>query len=105
LYKISISKYQIEAILGILDFERINTQKIEIDFKCSYKNKDEYIDYMKIASFIKEALIGNKYMLIEDAIDDICENIKIKYKNMKDVFLEIKKLNVLESGYVSVSSK
>jgi dihydroneopterin aldolase len=105
LYNIKIQNYQLDAILGVLDFERVNTQRIEIDFQCTYRDKENYIDYMSIANFIKDAIIDNKYLLIEDAIDDICENLEKEYDNMKDIYLQIKKIDVLESGYVSVSNK
>jgi len=104
LYKIKISHLKFFAIIGILDYERKNAQKVEINFECMYENKNQYIDYMQISDFLKSCVVQNKYQLIEDGIDDICSKLKSKYKNMENIYIEIIKHDVLENGYVSISN-
>ena len=80
LYEILIEDLTFETIIGILDFERKRVQKVVINLKILYEDKKNYIDYAEVVRFIKVKMIENKYLLLEDAVDDLIRLLKIKYK-------------------------
>ena len=65
---IHIEDLKFQCIIGILDFERENTQEIIINFTCQYNYENEYINYANIVNLLKKTMILNKFELIEDAI-------------------------------------
>jgi len=103
LYEIHIKDLRLRAIIGVLDFERVERQNILVELVCQYENKEKYIDYMQIVAFIKESFLVKEYLLIEDAIDDITKSLKEKYQNIKQTTLFVSKLDILENGVVCVS--
>ncbi len=102
MYKISIENLTFEAIIGILDFEREKPQKVVVECEISYQNKKEYIDYAKVVSFIKSTIIEGKFLLIEDALDEIYSQLLRKYPNIKKLKVKISKPDILQDCIVNV---
>jgi dihydroneopterin aldolase len=101
-YKIQISNLSFESIIGILDFERVNTQKIIVDFECEYKHKEDFVNYVDIKDKIKYLICINKYLLLEDAVDDIISNLQKEFNQIYNIKIKITKPNILEDCIVSV---
>lgn len=103
---IHIKDFEIYAIIGILDFERVSEQKIVIDIKILYDyNQNSFINYADISSLVEEILIKNKFLLIEDALLSLKKEIMILYPLIKELEIEIKKPDIIPNCIVSVSKK
>ena len=105
MFTIYIEDLKIEAIIGILDFEREKPQLIIAKCKIKYKRDDEdFINYAQLSSMIESMLIENKYELIEDALDEIIEKILEKFKSIKSIKLKLSKPNIIDNCIVGVES-
>ncbi len=102
MYEIEISNLEFKAIIGILDFERITPQKVRVDCKIKYKKKDDFIDYAKVVEFIISTIVEKKYLLLEDAIDDISSKLSKKYPKIKKIKLKITKPDIITDCVVGV---
>jgi dihydroneopterin aldolase len=101
--KIEISQLSFYTIIGILPFERKHPQPVIVDVSFEYDFKNgEFIDYSKVSAKIEKMMKENKYKLIEDALLDIKQELKKKYK-IKKLKLSIKKPNILDNAIVGVS--
>jgi len=103
--KIYIEELTFNCIIGILDFERINEQKVVIDisFKYKYKNPNNFIDYSEISKKIEKIMKKNKFELLEDAILYI-ENYLNKSYKIKNLKIKISKPNILTNCIVSLQN-
>ena len=101
---IYIEDLTFKCIIGILDFERINKQKVIINISFEYEfSKDLFIDYSEISNLVKLTMKQQKFLLLEDAILYIetllQNNYKISYLKIK-----ISKPNILKNCIVSLSN-
>ncbi len=103
--KIYIENLNFNCIIGILDFERKNKQKVIIDisFKYTYKNRKTFIDYSEISKNIEKIMKKRKFKLLEEAIIYI-ENFLYKNYNIKKLNIKISKPNILTNCIVSVKN-
>ena len=101
-YKILIKDLTFKAILGILEKERNEAQTVIVNMKIEYIDKKNYIDYAKVCDLVQNKIINGKYMLIEDAIDDIEFMLKKEFPQMKNLYLSIKKPEILKNALVGV---
>lgn len=102
--KVQINDLTFQCIIGILPFERKNTQKVVVDisFKYDYE-KGIFIDYSEVALLVKQNLKKQKFGLIEDAIVDTKELLYYMY-NMKSLKIKITKPEILKDCKVSVKN-
>jgi dihydroneopterin aldolase len=104
--KIYIENFEFETIIGILDFERNTSQKVEINLNLEYEFKQNmFINYVEIRDLIKKSMNEEKYFLIEEAINDISKKIKTEFPNINKLYLKISKPEILSDAKVSVSEK
>lgn len=107
--KILIENLTFDCIIGILDFERVEAQKVMIDlsFKYKFKNDDSikksFIDYSIIVEELKNIMKQEKFELLEDAIIYIEKYLRKKYK-IKKLKLKISKPNILSNCVVSLQN-
>jgi len=101
-YTILIENLEVKAIIGILEEERVNPQKIIINSKITYLKKDNFLDYAKVCKIIEELLIKRKFLLLEDAIEEIIKEIKSYYPSILSIYLQIKKTQILKNALVGV---
>lgn len=104
LLKVTIENLTFECIIGILESERINTQKVVINLSFEYffdEEKKEFIDYSKVASFVEKTMIEEKFLLIEDAILFLRKKLKSDYP-MKNLWIKISKPEIMPNCIVSV---
>jgi 7,8-dihydroneopterin aldolase/epimerase/oxygenase len=75
--KLHIEKYEIQAILGILDFERSTKQKIiidleiELDFKKIQEQESKIVvgvDYTELTEMVEQHIVLKEFRLIEDCV-------------------------------------
>ncbi|EJC49846.1 FolB domain-containing protein [Helicobacter pylori] len=96
-----------EAILGILEFERLKPQKISVDLDLFYTQlpNKAYLDYMEIQEIIQNTMQEKQYLLIEDALEDLSQILKTHYSEISELFLKISKLEISPNSQVGASVK
>lgn len=101
---IYIEDLTFDAIIGILDNERINPQKVIINCTICYdfKNQD-FINYALITKLIEDEMKKGKFLLIENAILEIIDKIKGTFSTISSIKLKISKPNILDNCVVSVA--
>ncbi|PAF49454.1 hypothetical protein BKH41_01975 [Helicobacter sp. 12S02232-10] len=98
-----IQNLEFETIIGILDFERKNPQKILLEGEFTYNYKEKgFIDYVMLKNFIKQLLEANQYGLLEEALLDIIKNLKQNFDSISSVCLTLKKLHIINDCIVGV---
>lgn len=101
---IHINDLSFKCIIGILDFERIKKQKVIIDITFDYIfEKDYFIDYSEISSYIEKQMKKKKFLLIEDAIIFFQKKLYKLYK-INNLIIKISKPTILKNCIVSVSN-
>jgi dihydroneopterin aldolase len=99
--KIHLEKFQFETIIGILDFEREEKQKIEIDIVLEYEYVENFLNYAELRELVKEFIKERKFGLLEDALIETTEEIKSKFE-ISYLKLKISKLEIFEDAIVSL---
>ncbi len=96
-----------ETILGILEFERLKSQKISVNLDLFYTQlpNKAYLDYMEIQELIQKMMQENQYLLIEDALKDLSHALKTRYSEISELYLKISKLEISPNSQVGASVK
>ncbi|MGL2741870.1 FolB domain-containing protein [Helicobacter pylori] len=96
-----------ETILGILEFERLKPQKISVNLDLFYTElpNKAYLDYMEIQEIIQNTMREKQYLLIEDALKDLSQILKTRYKEISELYLKISKLEISPNSQVGASVK
>jgi len=104
---IHIKELSFDVIIGILEFERIRSQKVIINIEIDYNfTKDNFIDYSIVALRVEEMMRENQYLLLEDALIDISNDIYSTYNRLiNSIEMEIIKPNIIENSIVSLSNR
>ncbi|GAA6825064.1 dihydroneopterin aldolase [Helicobacter pylori] len=104
---VHIHHFVFEAILGILEFERLKPQKISVDLDLFYTQlpNKAYLDYIKIQELIQKMMQENQYLLIEDALKDLSHALKTRYNEISELHLKISKLEISPNSQVGASVK
>jgi len=103
LYEIAIKELEFQTIIGILEFERESAQKVKVECFINYLDKQNFIDYAQVVQDIKTLMIKREFLLIEDALDEVIEFLKSKYKEIKSIKLTISKPEILPDCEVCVT--
>ncbi len=102
--KISIRALRFEAILGVLEFERLTPQTIEIDCEIAYSYMDgEYLDYSKAAEVLAATVKDGKFLLIEDALEELFCKMRKIFPKIETIEIAISKPDILPNCRVCVS--
>ncbi|WQY10965.1 FolB domain-containing protein [Helicobacter pylori] len=104
---VHIHNFVFETILGILEFERLKPQKISVNLDLFYTQlpNKAYLDYMEIQEIIQNIMREKQYLLIEDALKDLSQILKTRYKEITELFLKISKLEISPNSQVGASVK
>ncbi|WRG68308.1 dihydroneopterin aldolase [Helicobacter pylori] len=104
---VHVYNFVFETILGILEFERLNPQKISVDLDLFYTElpNKAYLDYMEIQELIQKMMQEKQYLLIEDALKDLSHVLKTRYKEITELYLKISKLEISPNSQVGASVK
>ncbi len=102
---IHIESLSFECIIGILDFERIEPQKVIIDAKIEYEYRDNlFINYAEVISLIEREMFEKKFELLETAINHLERKIISIFPNIEKLSLKISKPNIIKNAQVSLSN-
>ncbi|MCQ2734179.1 FolB domain-containing protein [Helicobacter pylori] len=104
---VHVHNFVFETILGILEFERLKPQKISVNVDLFYTElpNKAYLDYMEIQEIIQNTMREKQYLLIEDALKDLSQILKTRYKEISELFLKISKLEISPNSQVGASVK
>ena len=100
---IHIEDLKFQAIIGILDFERVTPQDIIIDLTIAYNFKDEFINYADVATLIKKEMQKKQFLLLEDALEEISKTLQNKFSKINTLNLKITKPSIMTDCRVSLS--
>lgn len=90
---------EFDTIIGLLDFERIEAQRIRIDMEFS---ADEFIDYAKVCEFTQSEFKKRKFYKIEDALEHFSIKFKESYPSLKSFYMKISKTQIIQNAIVGV---
>jgi 7,8-dihydroneopterin aldolase/epimerase/oxygenase len=100
---IHIEDLRFQAILGILDFERVEPQEIIVNLTLEYPFRSEFIDYAHVAKSITSEMQNQKFLLIEDALLFFQDHLKQNFPQINTLHLKITKPSIMPDCKVSVS--
>ena len=102
-YTIYIEALTFFAIIGILEKERLSTQKVCADIEIVYEKKGEdFINYAQVASLVEEVMQREKFFLLEDALEKLSAEIKGAFEHILSLKLRLTKPDILENATVAV---
>jgi len=101
---IHIEKLTFECIIGILDFERINAQKVIVDLQIDYNYTEDYfINYAEVINLIESNMIEKQYKLLETALNTLERELLSNYPKIDTLTLKISKPNIINNANVALS--
>ena len=100
---IHIEELTFEAIIGILDFERVTPQTVVVDAQIIYDFQDEFINYADVISLIEKMMLEHQYELLETALSELIKELSIRYSQMIKINLKITKPNIIKNAKVALS--
>ena len=101
--RVEIEELSFKAIIGLLDFERVTPQKVIVNIKIEYDFSAAFIDYAKVSEFTKKHIKESEFLLIEDALNSLSQNLKENFPLIHTLYLKITKPSILPDCIVSVS--
>ena len=101
---IHIEDLEFQCIIGILNFERVTPQDIIVNLSIDYKYEKKFINYVEIVEIIKEIMIKNEFLLIEEALNSLNLKLIKEYSSIKSMEIKITKPSILPECKVSVSN-
>ena len=101
---IHIEDLQFKTIIGILDFERDTPQDVIVNLTIEYEYNDRFINYADVAHATKTFIIDEKFLLIEDALNNLAVKLKKDFLRINTLHIKITKPSILPNCRVSVSN-
>ena len=102
--KIYIEDLKFQCIIGILDFERVKAQDVTLNIIIDYSYENEFINYADVVDLVKSTMIGKKFLLIEDALNELSKTLQKEFSKINTLYLKITKPSILPDCMVSVSN-
>jgi 7,8-dihydroneopterin aldolase/epimerase/oxygenase len=100
---ILIENLTFETIIGILDVERTNPQRVQIDCIIDYTYADgDFINYAEVAQIIQDTMDTKKFELIETALETLSISLKNHFSLIQALSLTIRKPDILPNCTVGV---
>jgi len=86
--KVFIKNLEIDAIIGIYDFERTTPQKVVLDMEMSWNNRkaakseniDDALNYKTLSDHLKEFVGNSEFQLIETLAEQVAKIVLEDYK-------------------------
>lgn len=101
---IHIESLQFDAIIGLLDVEREREQQVSVDLEAVYAYEQQsFINYADLAEMIEKKIKKERYLLLEEALLDLKENITETYPLIETLKLKIAKPDILKNCTVALS--
>lgn len=102
--QIMIQDLAFKTIVGILEEERHTPQRVILHATLDYDySGDNFIDYAKVSTFLEDEMNKMSYYLLEDALSDLSQKLKVFYPQIDKIKLKIFKPDILPNAMVGVS--
>lgn len=92
-----IKDYEFETIIGLLEFERIRSQKVRINVE--FQSSD-FIDYVEVINFIESIYDEHKFKTVENSLEVCSKSLKDKFGSLTLLKMEILKIEILDNALV-----
>ncbi|WP_331775302.1 dihydroneopterin aldolase [Sulfurospirillum sp. 1612] len=103
---IFIKNFEFDAILGLLDTERHTKQRIIVDAKIHYQySNSNFIDYSQVTKIIQETIMRRKFLLIEEALEEIITILSNEFPKIEKIKLKISKPDIISNCVVGAIIK
>jgi dihydroneopterin aldolase len=100
---IHIRDLAFDAIIGILEHERTNEQRVVVNCSIGYTYSGAFLNYAEVADHIKSRMISEKFALVEEALLSLKSTLKAEFGIIEILYLEISKPDILPDCRVGVS--
>ena len=102
---IHIDSLHIDAVIGLLDFEREREQPVTVDLEAEYRymGPETFIDYALLAEMIEAKVKESRYRLLEESLLDLKRMILKQYPSITKLRLKISKPEILKNCTVALS--
>ena len=92
-----IKNYKFETIIGMLDFERVAKQEVQMNLEiCS----TSFIDYVLIIDFVKNFYNERQFQSVEESLEETSKALKEKFSSLTSLKMEILKTEILPNAVV-----
>ena len=92
-----IHDYKFEPIIGMLDFERVTKQEVQMNLEiCSAS----FIDYVLIIDFVKNFYNERQFQSVEESLEETSKALKEKFGSLTSLKMEILKTEILPNAVV-----
>jgi len=102
LFSIVIEDLTLNVIIGILESERKNRQKIILNATIEYEKNKYFLDYTQVVEAIANLLEYKMYETLEDALEGICKTLKLDFSEIKSIKMSISKPEIYKNCLVGV---
>ena len=103
---IEIRALTFECIIGILESERVKTQRVVVDAAIEYDYlPGTFLDYAAVAGLIKAEMSAKRFGLVEEALEHLATEIAARFPAAKTLTLTIAKPDILPDCGVCVTQK
>ncbi|QKF92855.1 dihydroneopterin aldolase [Campylobacter sp. CCUG 57310] len=92
-----IKDYEFETIIGMLEFERTNPQKVRINAEFASEN---FIDYVEVIEFVEAVYEEFKFQTVENSLEICSQKLKEKFSGLKFLKMEILKTEIFKNALV-----
>lgn len=101
--EVAIEALRFQAVIGYYEDERKAPQDIVMDIKYGYDFDKSFIDYINVAELAKNRVIKKKFSLLEEAIDDLKNEINSTFPMIKTLQISISKPSVSDACTIKVT--
>lgn len=92
-----VDNLEFDTIIGLLDFERVNSQKIcvSMEFEAC-----EFVDYATVCEITQREFNENKFYKVEDALEYFAIKFKAIYPSLTKFYMKISKIEIVPNAIV-----
>ncbi|AJC85687.1 dihydroneopterin aldolase [Campylobacter sp. RM16704] len=91
---------EFKCIIGLLDFERIQEQKVFLKLEAKSK---KFLDYAKLCIRIEKIYKKKKFKTIEKSLKYLCKDIKKHHKKIKFINITCYKPDIIKNALVGAT--
>ncbi len=102
LYSVIIKDLTLDIIIGVLEHERKNRQKIILNAVIEYDKSKHFLDYTHVVEAIVNLLEYKMYDTLENALSGICKALKLDFPEIRTVKMSISKPEIYKNCLVGV---
>ena len=100
---IIIEHLTFECIIGILESERLNAQKVVVECVIDYDYlPNDFINYADVSNHIMHSVQKKHFFLIEEALQSLSQSLKKEFSSIRTLSLTLRKPNILPNCTVAV---